>query len=232
MLPADITRGEVPEWLPDYRLGGSASWEVDIWKKLRNSLSRRRLTTTSPLLRGQKCCGDEHWWPRSLMLIMNCWLDNQLNIMRSKPSNCNKMHAGWCGYKAGCNMAQNSRWKIWSQYWVRKTWNMIFCKNKKKGKCINLMLGRYNPFKNQTAFLHRNLQVSRYPVTVVHKMTRYQAGRTGTGGFKTGCGRGKTEFTRSSVFRADWDSRLSTYRMKFPESMLFSLAGRCARVAH
>lgn len=28
---------EVPEWLPDYRFGVYANWEVDIWKKLRNS---------------------------------------------------------------------------------------------------------------------------------------------------------------------------------------------------
>ena len=28
---------EVPEWLPDYRIGAYASWEVDIWKKLRNA---------------------------------------------------------------------------------------------------------------------------------------------------------------------------------------------------
>ena len=35
---ADITPGErVPEDLQDYRLGLNATWEVDIWKKLRNS---------------------------------------------------------------------------------------------------------------------------------------------------------------------------------------------------
>ena len=28
---------EVPEWLTDYRIGAYANWEVDIWKKLRNS---------------------------------------------------------------------------------------------------------------------------------------------------------------------------------------------------
>lgn len=28
---------EVPEWLPDYRFGASANWEIDIWKKLRNA---------------------------------------------------------------------------------------------------------------------------------------------------------------------------------------------------
>jgi NodT family efflux transporter outer membrane factor (OMF) lipoprotein len=34
----DITPGrEVPEWLPDYRAGIFASWEADIWKKLRNA---------------------------------------------------------------------------------------------------------------------------------------------------------------------------------------------------
>ncbi|MFT3679375.1 MAG: TolC family protein [Ferruginibacter sp.] len=34
----DIKDGEeVPEWLPDYRLGVYATWEVDVWKKLRNS---------------------------------------------------------------------------------------------------------------------------------------------------------------------------------------------------
>jgi multidrug efflux system outer membrane protein len=34
----DITPGkEVPEWLPDFRGGLFASWEVDIWKKLRNA---------------------------------------------------------------------------------------------------------------------------------------------------------------------------------------------------
>ena len=27
----------VPEWLPDYRLGIYANWEVDVWKKLRNA---------------------------------------------------------------------------------------------------------------------------------------------------------------------------------------------------
>lgn len=32
----DITPGkEVPEWLPDFRVGAVASWEADIWKKLR-----------------------------------------------------------------------------------------------------------------------------------------------------------------------------------------------------
>ncbi len=35
---ADITPGKgVPEWLPDYRLGVFANWEIDAWKKLRNS---------------------------------------------------------------------------------------------------------------------------------------------------------------------------------------------------
>lgn len=34
----DITPGkEVPEWLPDYNFGAVAEWEVDIWKKLRNA---------------------------------------------------------------------------------------------------------------------------------------------------------------------------------------------------
>jgi NodT family efflux transporter outer membrane factor (OMF) lipoprotein len=34
----DITEGkEVPEWLPDYKGGVFASWEVDIWKKLRTA---------------------------------------------------------------------------------------------------------------------------------------------------------------------------------------------------
>lgn len=34
----EITPGkEVPEWLPDLRIGAYANWEVDIWKKLRNS---------------------------------------------------------------------------------------------------------------------------------------------------------------------------------------------------
>lgn len=28
---------EVPEWLPDYRIGAYATWEVDIWKKLSNA---------------------------------------------------------------------------------------------------------------------------------------------------------------------------------------------------
>jgi len=28
---------EVPEWLPDYRFSAYANWEVDVWKKLRNS---------------------------------------------------------------------------------------------------------------------------------------------------------------------------------------------------
>lgn len=34
----DITPGKkVPEWLPDFRGGVFASWEADVWKKLRNS---------------------------------------------------------------------------------------------------------------------------------------------------------------------------------------------------
>jgi outer membrane protein, multidrug efflux system len=34
----DIVDGkEVPEWLPDYRIGAVATWEVDVWKKLRTS---------------------------------------------------------------------------------------------------------------------------------------------------------------------------------------------------
>ena len=35
---ADITPNErVPEWLPGYQFGITAAWEVDIWKKLRNA---------------------------------------------------------------------------------------------------------------------------------------------------------------------------------------------------
>lgn len=34
----EITPGrEVPEWLPDFLVGINASWEVDVWKKLRNA---------------------------------------------------------------------------------------------------------------------------------------------------------------------------------------------------
>lgn len=34
----EITPGkEVPDWLPDYRFGVFANWEIDAWKKLRNS---------------------------------------------------------------------------------------------------------------------------------------------------------------------------------------------------
>lgn len=34
----DITPGkQVPDWLPDYRFGITASWEADIWKKLRTA---------------------------------------------------------------------------------------------------------------------------------------------------------------------------------------------------
>lgn len=34
----DITNNKkVPDWLPDYRFGLTASWEADIWKKLRNA---------------------------------------------------------------------------------------------------------------------------------------------------------------------------------------------------
>lgn len=35
---ADITPGKgVPDWLPDFRLGLFANWEVDVWKKLRTA---------------------------------------------------------------------------------------------------------------------------------------------------------------------------------------------------
>ena len=51
-------RERVPEWLPDYRLGISASWKWISGKTAQFS-QRRLMTVTSPLLRGQKFCGDK-----------------------------------------------------------------------------------------------------------------------------------------------------------------------------
>ena len=78
----DIKPGkEVPEWLPDYRVGAYANWEVDIWKKLRNSKEAavtRWLATTE---------GKNFVVTNLIAEIANAYyellaLDNQLKIVR------------------------------------------------------------------------------------------------------------------------------------------------------
>jgi NodT family efflux transporter outer membrane factor (OMF) lipoprotein len=72
---------EVPEWLTDYRIGAYANWEVDIWKKLRNSKEAavtRWLATTE---------GKNFVVTNLIAEIANSYyellaLDNQLEIVR------------------------------------------------------------------------------------------------------------------------------------------------------
>lgn len=82
----DIKPGkEVPEWLPDYRFGAYASWEVDVWKKLRNSKKaalNRYLSTIE---------GKNFVVTNLIAEIANAYyellaLDNQLSIVRQSIS--------------------------------------------------------------------------------------------------------------------------------------------------
>jgi len=79
---AEITPGKiVPEWLGDYHLGANASWEADIWKKLRNSKQaavNRYLSTIE---------GKNFVITNLIAEIANAYyellaLDNQLSIVR------------------------------------------------------------------------------------------------------------------------------------------------------
>ena len=78
----DIKPGkEVPEWLPDYRLGVSANWEIDIWKKLRNA-KKAALTRYLSTIEGRNFVTTNLVAEISNSYYELLSLDNQLDIVR------------------------------------------------------------------------------------------------------------------------------------------------------
>ena len=78
----DIKPGkEVPEWLPDYRLGVSANWEIDIWKKLRNA-KKAAVTRYLSTIEGKNFVITNLVAEISNSYYELLSLDNQLDIVR------------------------------------------------------------------------------------------------------------------------------------------------------
>lgn len=72
---------EVPDWLPDYRIGVYANWEVDIWKKLRNA-KKAAVTRYLATIEGKNFVVTNLIAEIAISYYELLALDNQLDIVR------------------------------------------------------------------------------------------------------------------------------------------------------
>lgn len=231
----EITPGkEVPDWLPDYRLGITASWEADIWKKLRNSQQAavdRYLATVE---------GRNFVVTNLVAEIVNSYyellaLDNQLDIVRQTIKLQQNALDIVRIQKQAAAATELAVKKFEAE--VLSSQNLeydILQKIKEKENAINLVLGRYpQPIQREkTAFLSlQPAQVSAgIPSQLLQNRPDIRQAELELAASKLDVAVAKAEFYPQFSISGGlgFQAFNPTYLVKFPESMLFSLAGDLA----
>ncbi len=231
----EITAGkEVPEWLPDFRGSLSASWEADIWKKLRTAKQaavNRYLGTIE---------GRNFVITNLVAEIANSYyellaLDNQLDIVKQTitlQKNALEIVKVQKEAAAATELAVKK-----FQAEVLSSQNLeydIQQKIQERENAINLLLGRYpQPIKRETAlFLNMQpLQVSAgIPSQLLQNRPDIHQAELELAASKLDVKVAKAEFYPSLNISGGLGLQAFNpkYLVKLPESVLFGLAGDLA----
>lgn len=231
----EITPGkEVPEWLPDLRLGATASWEVDIWKKLRNSKQAavdRYLATAEA----------RNFVITNLVAeIANSYyellaLDNQLDIVH-QTIRLQQNALGIVKVQKEAAAATELAVKKF-QAEVLSSQNLeydILQKIKEKENAVNLLLGRYpQPIKRDTSLFLSLTPAgvsAGLPSQLLQNRPDIKQAELELAASKLDVAVAKAEFYPSFNMSGSlgFQAFNPAYLVKLPESVLFSLAGDLA----
>ncbi len=232
---ADITPGKgVPEWLPDYHFGAMASWEVDIWKKLRKAKQAavdRYLATAEARNFVITNLVAEIASSYYELLGLDTQLDivhqtirlqqNALEIVKVQKEAAAATELAVKKFQAEVLSSQNLEYDILQ-------------KIKEKEYAINLLLGRYpQPIKRDTALF---LTMTPAPVSagipsqLLQNRPDIRQAELELAASKLDVAVAKAEFYPSFNISGalGFQAFNPTYLVKLPESVLFSLAGDLA----
>lgn len=231
----EITPGrEVPEWLPDYRGGISASWEVDVWKKLRNSKKAaidRYLATME---------GRNFVITNLIAEIANSYyellaLDNQLDIVRQTIQLQKNALDIVRIQKEAAVVTELAVKKFEAEVLSSQSLEYdILQKIKARENAINYLLGRYpQPIeRDRTGFL--NLMPAQVTAGIPSQLMKnrpdIKQAELELSAAKLDVNVARAEFYPSFNISGTLGLQAfsPSYLVKFPESLLFSLAGELA----
>lgn len=232
---AEITPGKiVPEWLGDYHLGASASWEVDIWKKLRNSKQaavNRYLSTIE---------GRNFVITNLIAEIANSYyellaLDNQLSIVKETISLQKNALEIVKVQKQAAVATELAVKKFQAEVLSSQSLEYdILQKIAVKENAINFLLGRYPQTiaRDTVGILNASLlQVSTgIPSQLLKNRPDIKQAELDLAAAKLDVAVARAEFYPSFNISGGlgFQAFNPTYLVKLPESVLFSLAGDLA----
>lgn len=231
----DITPGKrVPDWLPDYRFGITASWEADIWKKLRNAKKAafaRYLSTVE---------GRNFVVTNLIAEIANSYyellaLDNQLQIVKQTIALQQNALSIVRIQKQAAAATELAVKKFEGEVLGSQSLEYdILQKIREKENTINYLLGRYPQHINRDTMGILHITPSQIEAGIPSQLLQnrpdikqaeleLQAARLDVKAAKAG-------FYPSFNIAAGlgFQAFNPSYLVKFPESLLFSLAGDLA----
>ena len=231
----DIKPGkEVPEWLPDYRIGAYANWEVDIWKKLRNS---KEATVTRWLATTE---GKNFVVTNLIAEIANSYyellaLDNQLEIVRQTIQLQQNALDVVKVQKQAARTTELGVKKFEAEVLNSQTLEYeILQKIKERENEINFLLGRYpQPIeRDKSTFLNlipQQIQTG-IPSQLLKNRPDIKQAELELAAAQLDVKVARAEFYPSFEISSaiGFNAFKPDYLIKFPESMIFSLVGDMA----
>jgi len=224
----------VPEWLPDYRAGVAASWEVDIWKKLRNSKKaaiERFLATIE---------GKNFVVTNLIAEIANSYyellaLDNQLQIVRKSIQVQQDALDIVRVQKQAARVTELAVKKFEAEVLSSQSLEFdILQKIKERENEINFLAGRYpQPVdRDTTSFLNLVPQQvhAGIPSQLLRNRPDIKQAELELSAAKLDVKVARAEFYPSFEISSTlgFNAFNPSYLLKFPESLVFSLAGDLA----
>ena len=231
----DIVEGkEVPEWLPDYRIGAVATWEVDIWKKLRTSKKAavaRYLSTIE---------GKNFVVTNLVAEIANAYyellaLDNQLQIVKQTIQLQQNALGIVRVQKQAAAATELAVKKFEAEVLGSQSLEYdILQKITAKENEVNMMLGRYPQHidRDTTLFLSKAPMIAAagIPSQLLQNRPDIKQAELELQAAKLDVAVAKAEFYPSFNISAGlgFQAFSPKYIYKFPESLLFNIAGEVA----
>lgn len=225
---------EVPEWLPDYVVGAYAHWEVDIWKKLRNA-KKAAVTRYLATIEGKNFVVTN-----LIAEIANSYyelqaLDNQLDIVKQTIALQKNALEIVRVQKEAARATELAVKKFEAEVLNSQSLEFdLLQKIKERENTINFLLGRYpQPIeRDTTSFLTITPQQVRtgIPSQLLKNRPDIKQAELELAAAKLDVKVARAEFYPSFEISSSlgFNAFNPSYLVKFPESLIFSLAGDLA----
>jgi len=225
---------EVPEWLPDYRLGVYANWEIDIWKKLRNA-KKAAVSRYVATIEGKNFVVTN-----LIAEIANSYyellaLDNSLEIVRESIRLQQNALEVVKLEKQAARITELAVKKFEAEVLSSQSLEFnILQKIKEKENQVNFLLGRYpQPIeRDKSEFLNllpQQVQAG-VPSQLLKNRSDIKQAELELSAARLDVKVARAEFYPSFEISSSlgFNAFNPSYLLKFPESLIFSLAGDAA----